>query len=74
MPRRSVWVTIPFLLVGCDHMMGETFVDQDMRDPKTGSTVTCVGHIGRGEPTKAQMDTMNACVSWYLSQGFVKVK
>ncbi len=69
----SLVAALPVLLSGCESILGESFVLQDMRDPKTGAAVVCVGHVGRGEPSKAELDTMNACVSWYLSQGYVKV-
>jgi hypothetical protein len=44
-----------------------------LRDPNTGKAVVCIGHVGRGNPSKAEIDTMNAYVSWYLSQGYVKI-
>jgi len=63
-------VGIAALMSGC---LGESFVAQNLRDPKTGKAVVCIGHVGRGSPSQAEMDTMRACVSWYLSQGYVKI-
>ena len=58
------------LLSGC---LGESFVAQNLRDPKTGEAIVCIGHLGRGSPSRAELDTMNACISWYLSQGYIKI-
>ena len=52
---------------------GESFIAQNLRDPNTGKIVVCIGHVGRGGPSPDEIDTMNACVSWYLSQGYVKI-
>ena len=58
------------LLYGC---WGESFTAQNLRDPKTGNAVVCIGHVGRGSPSQAEINTMNACISWYLSQGYTKI-
>jgi len=62
---------VELALSGCASLLGESFTAQDMRNPNTGDTKLCIAHnMGRGEASKAEIDTMNACVNWYLSQGF----
>jgi hypothetical protein len=65
-PRLAIIAGVLGLLSGC---IGESFVAQNLRDPKTGKAVGCVGHVGPGSPSQAELDTMSACVSWYLSRG-----
>ncbi len=44
-----------------------------MRNPKTEKAVLCVGHVGPGGASQAELDTMNACIAWYESQGYVRM-
>jgi hypothetical protein len=57
-------------LGGCGLLLGESFVSQEMVNPKTGEHVLCHGHEGRGAPTMAELDSMNACVAAYEAKGF----
>lgn len=59
-------------LTSCGYILGESFDVVDLRNPKTQDAVACVDHAGRGVASVAEIDTMNACVSWYLSQGYRK--
>jgi hypothetical protein len=52
--------------------LGESFVDQNMRNPKTGERHLCVAHDGRGSPTKAELDAINSCIADYEAKGFVR--
>jgi hypothetical protein len=52
--------------------LGESFVDQDVRNLKTGEQHLCVAHDGRSAPTQAELDAMNACITEYEAKGFVK--
>ena len=53
--------------------MGESFVAQDTRDPKTGETFVCKGHLGRGSPTQTEIAAMNKCVGSYEQLGWQKI-
>ncbi len=57
-------------LTGCAFILGESFDVVALRNPTTKEAATCVGHVGRGVASQAEINTMNACVSWYLSQGY----
>jgi hypothetical protein len=58
-------------LTGCA-FTGESFDVVALRNPTTKDVATCVGHVGRGVASQAEINTMNACVSWYSSQGYRK--
>jgi len=65
------WLPLLFILSGCHLLMGESYTERYLRDPKTGTTVTCAAYVGRGGPTQAEIDTMRACAAWYESKGYV---
>jgi hypothetical protein len=59
-------------LTSCTFILGESFDEVALRNPTTKDVATCAGHVGRGVASQAEIDTMSACVSWYLSQGYRK--
>jgi len=59
-------------VTGCAFILGESFDVVALRNPTTKEAATCVGHVGRGVASQAEINTMNASVSWYLSQGYRK--
>src|SRR5689334_888709 len=70
------WLSLLLLLMpltGCDLILGESFIEHEMRNPKTGAAELCVGHVGRGGASQAELDTMKACMAWYESQGYVRM-
>ncbi len=69
--KRAIVFPAAVLLEG-SFALGESFVDQEMRNPKTGEQHLCVGHDGRGSPNKVELDAMNSCIANYEAQGFVK--
>ena len=69
--RRLPFLALLLFMSGCDLILGESFVEHEMRNPKTGIAVLCVGHVGRGGASQAELDSMNACMAWYESQGYV---
>jgi len=60
------------VLTGCTFIQGESFDEVALSNPTTKEVATCVGHVGRGVASRAEINTMNACVSWYLTQGYRK--
>lgn len=65
-------VLVVFGLGGCSLLLGESFVGISMHNPTTGAKKYCKGHVGRGDPSSVEVDTMTACANWYETKGFVR--
>jgi hypothetical protein len=53
-------------------MMGESFVDQQMRNSRLSENAVCQGHNGRGESSEGERAAMSACIAAYEAKGFVR--
>jgi hypothetical protein len=70
MSQVAIICYLAFVLTGCSWIMGESFADQQLRNPHTGKRVVCQGHSGRGEMTDAERSTMRARIASYEAKGF----